>query len=212
MIQVQITKVVSTYDLRTMREEPDYAVIELPNGEELRAPITRAHLSYFGSLMAGNMGQRRMEVAEPPPQTVKAAEMQWAEVVGQAEQSGSVEEVEPEEETAEVVDKQDPLVTWMDLPEVILSTNVKKAMTAIGDLPKELNLSLVTQIRDKILEEFSEQDWAQVGVMPAQAPAVTASQSDSRVMVDAAGNPIPQQEEPDPGEVAEDEEDDGDQF
>jgi len=206
MIQATVTKVLFAYDLENRREEPDCAVLRLPNGMELRAPIGHEHMNYFNEYLAQEQYRDTMRKAGQDPDNIGYSTLP-------AEPPGSPTEVEPvdveaptEESPKTETTKQDPTVVWADLPSSILSDNVKVAMRAIGDLPDELQLSLVTQIRDKINEDFSAEDWTKAGVGQVNMPAVAASGSASRVMVDAGGNPVPQDDDHDPGEqVAEDE-------
>ena len=128
-------------------------------------------------------------------------------------------------------------VKWEEIPDLILPERVKVAMRAFvmgdGRLPSELDMQQVIQIRDAILSEYTDDDWAQLGVASVGAeeypevvhqvgvvswedgsprqPGQRFQRTVSRV--DDRGNPIVKQNIPpvverDPGEIVADDDDD----
>lgn len=151
-------------------------------------------------------------------------------------------EFSPELESAPPVEEYDgsneeavstETVVWSALPEDLLPEHVKTAMTKIAEegkpMPSSLTLQQVVQIRDAILDEYTADDWANLGYgasAPQEPQPVVNSvawgegstqppvQAYSRkVPSDSAGNPVVRNRAPDidPGEVASvgDDDDDG---
>jgi len=232
MIQANVTKVLYSYDLKNHREEVDCVVLELPNGMELRAPAGPEHVNYFNEELARQRYRESMEEAGQDPDNVGYAPK---EAPTQSErpppQSAAVAEVA----MAAVSDQpgEDPTVPWMLVPEDVIPEHVKKAMQSLN-LPAELPLSQAMAIMEKILDEFTAEDWMKLGVgaghvegppqQPQQAqigvvtwndgsPVIPSARVPSRtVQADEKGNPIVGHGDVDPGELVgggDDEEGDG---
>jgi len=245
MIQANVTKVLYSYDLKNHREEVDCVILELPNGMELRAPAGPEHVNYFNEYLAKEKYHEAMEEAEQDPNNVGYAVVPGGETSTQdaeptyeelpapsvpavASMSAAVAADQPHEE--------DPIVPWGLMPEKAIPEHVKLAMQSLN-LPAELPLSQAMAIMERILDEFSAEDWAKLGVgqtvEPAQpqrppvppsarvgevtwndgSPVIPSARVPSRtVQSDEKGNPIVGHGDVDPGELVgggDDEEGDG---
>jgi len=247
MIQANVTKVLYSYDLKNHREEVDCVILELPNGMELRAPAGPEHVNYFNEYLARERYNEEMEEAEQDPNSVgymptikdgdKIPDEKpfRVEVPTQSEipSAQAVLDLRGGEPAQDSSAEEDPIVPWRLMPEEAIPEHVKKAMQSLN-LPAELPLSKAMGIMEKILDEFTAEDWARIGVgvghiegpapqpqLPTPgavawsdgAPVIPSARVPSRtVQADGKGNPIIGHGDVDPGELVgdgDDEEGDG---
>jgi len=240
MMQATITKVLYSYDLKNHREEVDCIILELPNGMELRAPAGPEHMLYINEYHTQEKYNEEMEAAgrdpnsvgymptikdgdkipdegpfrmEVPTQSDRPASVDWPTA---EERAAAEESPVPVAQDGNV----DPIVPWMLLPEEAIPEHVKRAMQSLK-LPAELPLSQTMAIMERVLDEFSAEDWARLGVgetapapvvqaAPAPgvvtwedgSPVIPSSRVPSRtVQSDEKGNPIVGHGDVDPGEL-----------
>lgn len=178
MIHAQIVAISRNINFETGKDSASLTV-RLPGGICLEAPVSLAQLPTILELLTAEQGKNE-EAAVPIP----------------APKEESVAAIEEEEQVA-----------WAGLPDEILANDIKHAM-ADQRLPPYLSLDKVYAIRDAILTEYTDEDWAALeakvaGQLPPQEalnmqPAVTWQEGSPRmpdvrsrtVAPDAGGNPI----------------------
>lgn len=223
MITAKLVKVGSEEDLETGKANFRLG-FRLPTGDIVYADATPEVMVTLRKYEEKN--SHAVPAPQPPPM-VESVEDEGDDYVPDEppehlEPAPSVDEYDQEEADEEV--------RWREVPEQLLPEHVKAAMGAMrmGDqgLPEVLTVSQLVQIRDSILDEYTPQDWKQLGY--AEEEQVRAVKWESGVtsnpkfvpqrrvrQVDERGNPVvrPNPNDVDPGEIAATDDEDGvDQF
>jgi len=212
MVLAELTKIQTDHDLKNDTSE-NYLVFLLPTGDEVRARVDDDVLTNLLQMEEAQEEEAPKDhsavfyekaVAPPPPPT---------------------DEPEGEEEPPdELVERP---VDWGKLADNALPPHVKQAMRAVN-VPPVLPLSQVYATMNRIMDEFTEDDWAKVlGTVsdytsPPPQPVGQVQWGDAhpsppivggpKIQADEQGNPIPTSRgnDVDPGEIVGDGETDED--
>lgn len=215
-----VTRVLSEENLETGSVSIRLGV-ELPSGDVVYADATPEVLQRM--LRISVVEQKSTHHSDGKPSIFESSQLSPL-----VEETPSLVELQDAPVEAEDLDK-DVRVDWKKLPDDLLPERVKAAMSALQvggeSLPATLLVSQVIQLRDSILAEYTDDDWAQLGVGQGSsahiqwqssyiAPPKQGSQQ--AVHVDDAGNPIVpfRSDDVDPGEISavDDDDDDTEQF
>lgn len=209
MITATITSFWRGIDFESGQETAKIS-LRLPGGLVIEAPVPPAYLQ----TLVDAVDDEKEPAQEAAPRAVPVA----------------VESSSPEEEES---DPMAELVTWAELPEDVLPNHVKYAFADTG-LPPQVSAAQVLQIRDAIVAEYTDSDWARleakitkqqptprsppaprpppIGVVEWGEGSIMRPSVPSRtVPKDEKGYPIVKRSanEVDPGEVAASADDDG---
>ncbi len=227
MINIRATRIDQSFSLENGAMQ-NFLIVTLPDGSELRAPITDEQVEQLVKEVSGTNGAgvahdmvglgeevvtpwngKTPTYPDPPVQTIGAESPEQDEVNAQALFNQLQEEAEPEP-TGE-------LINWGALPNEMLTVTMKAAFRLLGAAP-QMSYADVQQLSSNIADTFGEEDWAKVraSLAPAQAappkppigqvqwadgsPMVAGSKPARTVPKDAAGYPVVDNEV-DPGEI-----------